>query len=167
MKYILTTLLLCLYLAPATAQKKLPQDAISTYFAEYVDDEKFTAIYVSGKIFGLLKDSSLDLDDLDDQEVEAVLKVVKDIQGIRVLHTDVNTKQYWMEAKKRISTDQYELLFKLRSKDGDNIEAFVQDEDAVISELFLLIGGFDNFAMISFIGAIDLTQLSELQKALD
>jgi hypothetical protein len=114
-----------------------------------------------------LKDANLDLDDLDEEEVEAVLKVVKDIQGIRVLHTDVNTRQYWMEAKKRISTDQYELLFKLRSKDGDNIEAFVQDEDAVISELFLLIGGFDNFAMISFIGAIDLTQLSELQKALD
>lgn len=166
MKYYVTLLLCLLYLAPASAQK-IPQDAISTYFAEYVDDERFTAVYVSGKVFQLFKDADLDLDDLDDEELEAVLQVVKDIQGIRVLHTDENVKELYAEAKRRIPTGQYELLFKVRTKEGDNVEAFIQDENAVISELFLLVGADDDFAMLSFIGNIDLTKLAGLQKALE
>lgn len=166
MKYLIA-LLFCLYLAPASAQKNMPQDAISTYFSEYVDDEDFTVVYVSGKIFQLVKDAKLDLDDLDEKEVEAVLKVVRDIQGIRILHTDVNAMARWKEAKKRIPTDRYELLFKVRTTDGDNIEAFIQDDKAVISELFLLIGAADNFAMLSFVGDIDLTKISDLQRAIE
>ncbi|MFT6000863.1 MAG: hypothetical protein ACI81P_003328 [Neolewinella sp.] len=165
MKYLIA-LLLCLYLAPATAQK-VPQDAISTYFSEYIDNEDFTIVYISGKIFQLVKDAKLDLEDMDEKEVEAVLQVVKDIQGIRILHTDENVKSHWEAAKKRIPTDKYELLFKVRTKDGDNVEAFIQDENAVISELFLLIGAVDNFAMFSFVGNIDLTKLSDLQRAIE
>jgi hypothetical protein len=165
MKYFIALLFL-LHLAPASAQK-VPQDAISTYFSEYIDDERFSAVYVSGKIFQLFRDADLDLDELDEEEVKAVLEVVKDIQGIRILHTDVNAMGFWKEAKNRISTNRYELLFKIRTKDGDNVEAFIQDEKAVISELFLLIGAADNFAMLSFIGTVDLTKLSNLQKALD
>jgi nitrate reductase alpha subunit len=165
MKNLLPLLLLFLPLL-ATAQK-LPQDAISTYFSEYVDDQDFTVVYVSGKVFGLFKDANLDLSDLDEKEVEAVFDVVQDIQGIRVLHTEHNAMARWKEAKKRISTDKYELLFKVRTADGDNVEAFVQDEDAVISELFLLIGAQDNFAMLSFIGAVDLSKLADLQRAIE
>ncbi len=165
MKYLFS-LLLCLYLAPASAQQ-LPQDAISTYFSEYVDDQDFTVVYVSGKVFQLFKDADLDLEDLDEREVEAILQVVKDIQGIRVLHTDVNAMAHWKEAKKRIPTSKYELLFKVRTKDGDNVEAFIQDEKAVISELFMLIGAGDNFAMLSFVGSIDLTKLADLQRAIE
>ena len=165
MKYLIA-LLLCLYLAPATAQK-IPKDAISTYFSEYVDDESFTVVYISGKIFQLVKDANLELEDMEEKEVEAVLQVVKDIQGIRILHTDENVMAHWKAAKKRIPTDKYELLFKIRTKDGDNVEAFIQDEKAVISELFLLIGAADNFAMFSFVGNIDLTKLSDLQRAIE
>lgn len=165
MKYLIA-LLLCLYLAPATAQK-LPQDAISTYFREYVDNEDFTVVFISGKIFQLVKDAKLELEDMDEKEVEAILKVVRDIQGIRILHTDENVMAHWKAAKKRIPTDKYELLFKVRTKDGDNVEAFIQDENAVISELFLLIGAVDNFAMFSFVGNIDLTKLSDLQRAIE
>jgi len=167
-KYILPLLLLLLPLAPASAQDlKLPKDAISTYFSEYVDDSDFTVIYVSGKVFELFKGASIDLDEIDEEEITAILEVVKDIQGIRILHTDRNAKAHWMEAKKRIPTNRYELLFKIRTQDGDNIETFIQDEDAVINELFMLVGAEDNFAMLSFIGAIDLKKISKLQNALD
>ena len=159
-------LLLCvLYLAPASAQK-LPKDAISTFFSEYVDDQDFTVVYVSGKVFSLFKDIDLELDDIDDQEVGAILEVVKDIQGIRVLHTEKDVDRHYAAAKKRIPTDKYELLFKVRTADGDNVEAFIQDDNAVISELFMLVGSEDNFAMLSFIGAIDLNKIGDLQRVL-
>ena len=165
MKYIITSLLLVLFWAPATAQ--VPTDAISNYFSEYVDDPDFNVVFVSGKVFELFRDANLDIDDLDDAEVEAVLEVVKDIQGIRILHTDVGAMARWKDAKKRIPTDRYELLFKVRTKDGDNVEAFIADENAVVSELFLLIGAADNFGMLSFMGTIDLNKLGDLQKAIE
>ena len=166
MKFILPLLFLLFPLSAAFGQK-LPKDAISNYFSEYVDDQDFTVVYVSGKIFDLVKDADIDLEELDEEEVEAVFDVVKDIQGIRVLHTERNAMARWKEAKKRIPTDKYELLFKVRTADGDNVEAFVQDESAVISELFLLVGAQDNFVMLSFVGAVDLSKLSDLQRAIE
>ncbi len=166
MKY-LTALLLLLMVAPVSAQKGLQLDAISNYFSEYVDDERFSAVYVSGKMFELFKDANLDLEEMDEAEVAAILDMVKDIQGIRVLHTDITPDKFYREAKDRISTDAYELLFKVRTQDGQNVEAFIQDENAVVNELFLLVGADDTFAMLSFVGKIDLTKLGELQRALE
>lgn len=164
-RLFLPLLFLLFSLAPAAAQK-IPQDAISSYFAEYVDAPDFDVVYVSGKVFELFKDSNLDLEELDEAEVDAVLKMVKDIQGIRILHTDQKVMARWKEAKRRIPTDRYELLFKVRTADGDNVEAFIQDENATISELFMLIGASDTFVMLSFVGAIDLTKLADLQRAI-
>ncbi|MEO0733229.1 MAG: DUF4252 domain-containing protein [Bacteroidota bacterium] len=167
MKYLITTLLfLVLPLAPAAAQK-VPTDAISAFFSEYVDDLTFDVVYVSGKVFELFRGANLDIDELDEEELEAILAVVKDIQGIRLLHTNQNCQQHWKEAKARIPTDKYELLFKIRTQDATNIEAFIQDENAAINELFLLIGADESFAMLSFVGVIDLKELSKLQDALD
>ncbi len=160
-------ILLFLFLPLLATAQKLPQDAISTYFSEYVDDEDFTVVYVSGKVFSLFEDAKFDLDELDEKEVEAIFNVVKDIKGIRVLHTERNAMAHWKEAKKRIPTDQYELLFKVRTADGDNVEAFIQDEEAIISELFMLVGAQDNFAMLSFVGAVDLSKLADLQRAIE
>jgi len=106
MKFILPLLFLLFPLSAAFGQK-LPKDAISNYFSEYVDDQDFTVVYVSGKIFDLVKDADIDLEELDEEEVEAVFDVVKDIQGIRVLHTERNAMARWKEAKKRIPTDKY------------------------------------------------------------
>ncbi|MBB4079656.1 hypothetical protein GGR28_002281 [Lewinella aquimaris] len=166
MKYLIA-LLFVLYLAPASAQKDVPLDAISNYFSEYVDDQRFTAVYVSGKMFELFNDAKIDLDEIDEDEVKAILEVVKDIKGIRVLHTDVTPLEFYKSAKGRINTDAYELLFKVRTQDGQNVEAFIQNQDAIVNELFLLVGANDTFAMLSFVGNIDLSKLSDLQRALD
>jgi hypothetical protein len=153
--------------APAFAQQSLQLDAISNYFSEYVDDQRFTAVYVSGKMFELFNDAKIDLDEIDEDELRAILDVVRDIRGIRVLHTDETPLKFYEEAKRRISTDSYELLFKVRTKDGQNVEGFIQDENAIVSELFLLVGADDTFAMLSFVGNIDLTKIADLQRALD
>ncbi|MEL7159472.1 MAG: DUF4252 domain-containing protein [Bacteroidota bacterium] len=167
MKYLITSLLLLvLFPAPAAAQK-VPTDAISAFFSEYVDDPTFDVVYVSGKVFELFRGANIEIDELGEEELEAILAVVQDIEGIRLLHTDRRAKDHWMEAKNRIPTDQYELLFKVRTRDGTNVEAFIQDENAAINELFLLVGADQSFAMLSFVGVIDLKQLSKLQDALD
>ena len=168
-KLFLSLLLFSTALAPATAQKTvLPQDAISTFFSSYVDDPDFTAVYVSGKVFELFRDSEFELDGMEDDELKAVLEVVRDIQGIRVLTTEKgNPRALYRKASLQIPKSSYELLFKVRTADGENVEAFIQDDKAVISELFMLVGAEDNFTMLSFIGAIDLRKISDLQRVLE
>lgn len=169
MRFLLLPLFLFLAPAALSAQpgSAAKLDAISNYFSEYVDDTTFTAVYISGKLFELLGDSNLDVEDLDDEELKAVLNVVRDVRGIRLLHTNRNALTYYDRAKARIPTDDYELLFKIRTQDGSNVEGFIQDENAAITELFMLIGSRENFTMLSFIGNIDLSKLGELQRALE
>ena len=165
MKYFILAALL-FSIAPATAQTEARLDAISTYFSEYVDDQRFTAVYVSGKMFELFEDAEIDLAEMDEDEVRAIMEVVREVKGIRVLSTDETPRDFYTEAKRRISTDDYELLFKVRTKGGQNVEAFVQNEEALINELFMLVGTDDNFTLLSFVGNIDLTKISELRSAL-
>lgn len=166
MKYLIAFIALVLFSAPAFAQK-LPQDAISSFFSQHVDDPDFTVVYVSGKVFELFQDIDLDVDEIEEEELQAILKVVRDVQGIRVLHTEKRVAEHYREATRRIPTDLYELLFKVRTTDGQNVTAFIQDESAVISELFMLVGTDDTFVMLSFVGAIDLNEIASLQKALN
>ena len=165
MRYLITSLFLLLF-APALPAQSLPLDGISNYFSEYVDDERFTAVYVSGKMFELLDDAKIELDEIDDEELAAILEVVRDVRGIRVLHTDVTPLKFYDEANARINTDAYDLLFSVRTKDGQHVEAFVQNDKAVVSELFMLVGADSSFAMLSFVGNIDLSKLSALQNSL-
>lgn len=165
MKYLIA-LLFTLMLAPATAQKELPLDAISNYFSEYVDDDRFTVVYVSGKMMEFFDDGDLEMNELDEEEMDAMLAMVRDLKGIRILTTDETPLVFYEEALKRIDTRDYELLFKVRTKDGQNVEAFVQPKDAPARELLLLVGATENFTLLSFVGNIDLEKLGQLRQSL-
>ena len=160
MKY-LSALITVLFLAVAAQAQT---DAISKYFEKYMDDENFTVVYVSGKMFTML--SRIDIDELKDEEAKAIMEVAQTIKGLRVLVSEVNPLQYYKEAQKMITTDEYELLLTVRDK-GDNVKFWVVDDGKIISELFLLVGSADEFVMVSFIGDIDLQKISKLANTLD
>lgn len=138
-------------------------DAISKYFDQYMEDDDFTVVFVSPKMFQLL--GKLDTSGLNDREAEDVLGVIKDLRGLRVLTTEKNANSFYKEAMNKINTKEYETLMTVRSK-GDNVRFLVKDSGDVIDELLLLVGG-DTFTMISFVGKIDLNKISKLSKSLD
>ena len=142
------------------------EDAISKYFSKYVDNEDFTVVYVSGKMFELINKMELDF---DDEEAEAVLAVVKDLKGLRILSTDNNGMQYYKEALQTINAKEYETLMTVRENKGENVQFLIKDNGGdVINELLLLVGGSDSdFVLISFIGAIDLNEVGKLAKAFE
>ena len=145
----------------ATAQ----DDAISRYFSKYVDDERFTVVYVSGKLFRMFQSMELDL---DDEEVDAILEVVEDMQGLRLLVTEENPMGFFKEATNTIQTKEYETLMTVRSAEGENVHFMVKDDNnEVVRELLLLVGAEDNFVLMSFVGLINLNKISDLQKAFE
>lgn len=156
MKYLLSTIVVLLFAISVQAQN----DAISKYFDRYLDDDNFTVVYVSGKMFSMI--AKIDIDELKDEEAQVIMDVAKDIKGLRVLVTEENPKQYYKEARKLINVDDgYEVLLTVRDK-GDNVNFWIKETNNVIEELFLLVGGEDEFVMVSFLGRLDLNKIAQL-----
>lgn len=139
-------------------------NAIDLFFSQYVEDENFTVVYISPKLFQMI--GKLDVDAIDDEEGQAIMEIAKDLRGLRILTTDINPMQYYKEAKGKINTKDYEVLMTVRDKDGDNVEFFVKEtaggNGSVFDELFLLVGGEDDFVLLSFVGQIDIEKISKL-----
>jgi len=166
MKY-LKVLLLTMLLAPAfSADAQSQINAIDKYFQQYVEDERFTVVYISPKLFQMI--GKLDIDKFDsDRESQAIMEIAQDLQGLRILVSEDDAMQLYQEAKAKINTDEYEVLMTVRDRDGDNVEFLVRDDGGdIIHELLLLVGG-DEFVMLSFVGALDLNKISQLAKTIE
>jgi len=160
MKYLsLLTIVLIGFLSPLNAQ-----DAITKYFNQYVDDERFTVVYISPKMFEIL--GKLDIDELQDEEAQIIMDVVSELEGLRVLTTEETPLKFYEEAKSKINTKEYEVLLTVRDE-GENVQFLIKDEGNTINELLLLVGGEDEFVLLSFMGNIDLDKIAQLAKKLD
>lgn len=146
---------LCISLS-ATAQA----DAIERFFKDYQEDDNFTVVYVSPKMFQMVSKVS---DGSEDKELSAI---VKDLKGLRILTSKVNPDKIYKEANKRLNIKEYEELVTVREKDS-NVRFVTKELNGVINELLLLVGGKDEFVMMSFVGNIDLNKIAKLAKKLD
>jgi len=140
-------------------------DAIEKYFEKYVDDERFTVVYISGKMFSMISKIAPE-DIVDDPEAEAALEVAKDIKGLKILTSDEVGPELYKEAIGLINTKEYETLMTVRDG-GENVRFLVKDTGDIINELLLLVGGEENFVLLSFVGNIDLNKISKLANQID
>ncbi len=155
--FLLPTLLLLAFMAQAQ------NDAISRFFSKYADDERFTSVYVSPKMFQLV--AKIDTDDEDWQKIR---EVVKDLGGLRVLTADSigNGDALYKEALAKVPVAEYAELLTVR--DGqENVRIWIKESGNIIDELLLLVGAPDEFVLLSFTGKIDLDKISALSKSLD
>ncbi len=163
MRYLLFAFTLLLLAASQPAQAQA--DAISKYFAKYVDDERFTVVYISPKMFQLFDKMDIDL---DDDEAQAIKNVVKDLQGLRILVAEENTMQLYKEASAAINKKEYEVLMTVRNKGEENVDFLIKDNGGdIINELLMIIGGPEDFVLMSFVGQIDINKISEMAKAFE
>lgn len=135
-------------------------DAIERFFKDYQDDENFTIVYVSPKMFQMVSKVT---DGGEDKELSAI---VKDLKGLRILTSKVNPAKVYTEANKRLNIKEYEELVTVREKDS-NVRFVTKEANGVINELLLLVGGKDEFVMMSFVGNIDLSKIARLAKKLN
>ncbi len=142
------------------------QDAIDTYFSQYVDSEEYTKISISGKMFELF--THLEVEDENDQEL---LETIANIEGMRMLVNDgsenANTdgKSLYKNAIKKPS-GAYEVLMTVEDGEED-LTFFIKESNGIIAELLLIGGGEKEFFVMSLVGDIDLKQISKLSRSLD
>jgi hypothetical protein len=93
--------------------------------------------------------------------------VVKNLRGLKVLKTEVNPLEVYKEANNKIDTKEYELLLTARDK-GQNVNFYTKTSSGdVVEELLLLVGGDNEFVLLSFVGTLDLAKIAKLAKKMD
>ncbi len=166
---------------------------LNPFFEKYRDDDRFTQVYISGKMLDLI--SQMDDDDSDyDEDDENVKETLQKLDGIWVLSMNnyedeesglklgkgKNTapedaliaKDLYFEARGMINKDDYEELMTVREREEEFL-ILIKEKDAIISELILL--GYeteeccdeDSFFILSLNGSIDLKGISSIGDALD
>ncbi|MGB0863068.1 MAG: DUF4252 domain-containing protein [Saprospiraceae bacterium] len=160
MKKIIITLV-AIFAIALPSQIQAQADAISNYFEQYMDDESFTSVYISSKMFEMLARVST-----DDEDWEEMRSIIKDLKGIRILVKEEGGAKYYKEAVKKINFDEYDELMTVRAEDS-NVKFVIKDEGNIIKELLLVVGSDDEFVLMSFVGKIDLEKIAKLSENLD
>jgi CII-binding regulator of phage lambda lysogenization HflD len=139
------------------------QDAISKFFTKYQDDESFTQVNVSSKMFSLFTNM-----DAETQEDKEVLEAISKLKGLRILHKDntSDARALYKEAYALIPVKEFEELMSIREKDND-IKFYIKESGGKISELVMIMGSMDDFMVMSLFGEIDLKQVSRIGKKMD
>lgn len=164
-KFLIATLFLGLF---SFSNVQAQANAIDKYFQQYVDDDRFTVVYISSKLFELIGKLEVDGLDFEDDEAKAVMEIAKDLKGLRVLVAEEDAMELYKEAKQKIDTKEYEILMTVRDKDGDNVEFLVKENgENKINELLLMVGGDEEFVLLSFVGIIDMDKISKLAKTIE
>jgi Domain of unknown function (DUF4252) len=138
-------------------------DAISKFFNKYSNDESFTQVTVSSKMFNLF--TNLEADTPEDKEV---LEAISKLKGLRILAKDdsVHAKALYKEAFSLIPSKDYEELMSVRDKDKD-MKFMIKENGGKISELLMIMGGTKQFMVLSLFGEIDLKQISRIGRKMN
>lgn len=146
-------LLLSLILAGRTGFAQ--DDAIGKFFGKYVDDDRFTVVSISPKMFKLMSKVNWDTVSSD------LKQTVSKLQSLRILTTSATPMAFYKEALEKIDRKEYEELITVRSKQ-DNVHFMVKQSGNTIHELLMISVGDDGFTLVSFVGDIDLDKLARL-----
>lgn len=139
-------------------------DAITKFFAKYQDDETFSQVTISSKMFSLLTDMKV-----DKPEDQDVIDAISKLKGLKILGKDQarDGRVLYKEALAMLPTKDYEELMSVRDKDSD-MKFFIRSGTAgKINELVMVMGGNDDFMLMSLFGEIDLKQIGKIGAKMD
>lgn len=139
-------------------------DAISKFFAKYQNDDSFSQVTVSSKMFSLF--TNMEVETAEDKEV---VEAISKIKGLRILAKEDarNARELYKEAFALIPVKDYEELMTVRDKDQDMKFLIKDDGKGKISELIMVMGGTTDFMVMTLYGEIDLKQVSRIGKRMD
>lgn len=131
---------------------------ITKYMNQYVDNENFTKVSVSQKMFTLFTD--LEAGSAAEKEF---LHAVSKLKGLKVIMTDSvpNSITLYKQAVSDINKAGYEELVSVKDVSA-NMLFSIKESNGIVSELMMVSGGKKQFMMVSLYGVIDLKNISKI-----
>jgi hypothetical protein len=138
-------------------------NAISKFFTKYQDDDSFSLVNISGKMFNMM--ANIEGTTAEDK---AMISAVSKIRGLKILTKSGarNSRELYKEAMDMIPTKEFEELMSIREKDKD-MKFFTKEAAGKISELVMVMGGNEEFMVLSIFGEIDLKEMSKIGKSVN
>jgi hypothetical protein len=139
-------------------------DAISKFFSKYQNDETFSQVTISSKMFSMLVNM-----EVEDQEDQEVINAISKLKGLRILAKE-DTREgrvLYKEALSLVPTKEYEELMSVRDEDKDMKFFIKETSPGKIGELVMVAGGAEEFMVLSLFGEIDLKQIGKIGSKMD
>lgn len=147
---------------PSLAQ----DDAIQKFFSKYMEDDRFSRVYISPKMMqmagGFLKNNAD-----GDKDAEELGTLIGKIKGIRILSSEeVDGKTLYQEAMGTLNKNQYEELMDVQDK-GTSLKFMVREEAGLVKELTMVSGDSKSFTLLSMLGSFTYEDLNLLAEKTD
>ncbi|MFT5917482.1 MAG: hypothetical protein ACJAWV_003555 [Flammeovirgaceae bacterium] len=138
------------------------EDAISKFLGKYVNDEDFSTVYITKRMFRLIAQIA---DDPDEKEFE---ETINKIESFCILSTEKRKgRELYQEIASKLPMKEYEELMIIR--EGKDLTKFLikETKEGKILELLMLSGSENKFSILSMTGEINLDQISKLSKKME
>lgn len=158
-KVMLGVVMMVLLSVAAQAQN----DVIAKFFNKYDGDESFSKVSISGKMFSMMANI-----DGNTEDEKAMISAISKIKGLKILKKDDarNSRELYKEALSMVPAGQFEELMTVRDKDKD-MKFFTKESGGKISELVMVLGGNEEFLVMSLFGEIDLKEMGRIGKSVN
>jgi len=136
---------------------------LNAFIDQHKQDPAFTYAFLSKDLFEVAART-----EIADKDWKKLQNVVKNIGSLRILAADqISTGMaLYREARELVPADEFDELLTVR--DGqDNVRIWARSEEAVVTDLVLLVGTREEFVLVCFAGALELNNLSELARLFD
>jgi hypothetical protein len=156
-KIILVSILILAFFFRVQAQG----DAIERFFSKYMEDERFSRVFISPKMMqmagGFLKNNAT-----NDKEAAELGALISKVKGIRILSSDeVDGMRLYKEAMSTLAKNEYEELMDVQDK-GSSLKFMVKEEAGRVRELLLVTGEVGSFTLLSMQGIFTYSDLNML-----
>ena len=134
------------------------QDLVSDFLAKPKENKVFTQVNISSRMFQMISE-------ITDAETESI---IRNLTGMKMLTTEQETDRYFQEVRTMLQKrkPEYEELMSIL-EEGEQVWMYVREKNKEIVELVILVGGKEEFMLMSFCGVIDLKKISRLAKAVN
>jgi hypothetical protein len=159
-------LLLLVFLTGMTLSASAQDDAIQKFFSKYMEDERFSRVFISPKMMqmagGFLKNNAG-----GDADAEELGRLIAKIKGIRILSSEeVEGMSLYREAMGTLTKNRYEELMDVQDK-GTSLKFMVREEGGLVKELTMISGDSRSFTLLSMLGNFTYEDLNMLAEKTD
>ncbi len=157
--------LIVLFIAGFSSTTFGQDDFIQSFFEKYSDNDQFTSIYVAPKMFSIVKEMNLNM---EDEDAEKIMQFTNEFSSLRILVAENPDPGLYDSFASQFSKADYEVLMKVNSKGESDMDFLIKEKNNAITDLLLLVGGEEeDFVLLSFKGNIDLDKVRELAKEIE
>lgn len=147
-------------------QASAQDDAIQKFFSKYMDDDRFSRVYISPKMMqmagGFLKSNAG-----TDKEAEDLGTLISKVKGIRILSSEeVDGKSLYGQVMSTLTKNKFEDLMDVQDK-GSSLKFMVREEGGLVKELLMISADGSAFTLLSMLGSFTYADLNMLADKTD